>query len=112
MLAVVFAFEKFRTYLVGSKCIVYTDHAALRHLFAKKEAKPRLIRWVLLLPEFDLEIYDRKGMENQVADHLSRLETPEQEQGDISAEFSDEKIFVIQSLHAPCSCSDISKHDK
>ena len=101
MLAVVFAFEKFRPYLVGSKCIVYTDHAVLRHLFATKEAKPRLIRWVLLLQELDLEIYDQKGMENQVADHLSHLETSEQEQGDISAEFLNENFFIIQSLHAP-----------
>ena len=49
MLAIVFAFEKFRSYLVGSKVIVYTDHAALRHLMAKKDAKPRLLRWILLL---------------------------------------------------------------
>ncbi|XP_031277994.1 uncharacterized protein LOC116136420 [Pistacia vera] len=58
LLAVVFAFEKFRSYLIGTKSVVYTDHAALRHLFAKKGAKPRLIRWVLLLQEFDLEIKD------------------------------------------------------
>ncbi|WZZ44623.1 hypothetical protein YC2023_040882 [Brassica napus] len=73
LLAVVFAFEKFRSYLVGSKVVVYTDHAALRHLLAKKEAKPRLLRWILLLQEFDLEIKDRPGVENGVADHLSRL---------------------------------------
>ncbi|KAL0742243.1 hypothetical protein Bca4012_083756 [Brassica carinata] len=73
MLAIVFAFEKFRSYLVGSKAIVYTDHAALRHLLAKKDAKPRLLRWILLLQEFDLEIRDKPGIENEVADHLSRL---------------------------------------
>ncbi|KAL0886170.1 hypothetical protein Bca101_010153 [Brassica carinata] len=73
MLAIVFAFEKFRSYLVGSKVIVYTDHAALRHLLAKKDAKPRLLRWILLLQEFDLEIRDKPGIENGVADHLSRL---------------------------------------
>ncbi|KAL0702240.1 hypothetical protein Bca4012_058362 [Brassica carinata] len=73
MLAIVFAFEKFRSYLVGSKVIVYTDHEALRHLLAKKDAKPRLLRWILLLQEFDLEIRDKPGIENGVADHLSRL---------------------------------------
>ncbi|KAL0730269.1 hypothetical protein Bca4012_026362 [Brassica carinata] len=73
MLAIVFAFEKFRRYLVGSKVIVYTDHAALRHLLAKKDAKPRLLRWILLLQEFDVEIRDKPGIENGVANHLSRL---------------------------------------
>ncbi|XP_022892004.1 uncharacterized protein LOC111406872 [Olea europaea var. sylvestris] len=61
MLAMVFAFDKFRSYLIGSKVIVYTDHSVLKYLLAKKDAKPRLIRWVLLLQEFDLEIYDKKG---------------------------------------------------
>ncbi|KAF8117977.1 hypothetical protein N665_0007s0026 [Sinapis alba] len=59
LLAIVFAFEKFKSYLVGSKLIVYTDHTVLRHLLAKKYAKPRLLRWILLLQEFDLEIKDK-----------------------------------------------------
>ncbi|CAM8921953.1 unnamed protein product [Rhodiola kirilowii] len=74
LLAVVYVFEKFRPYLVGSKTIVYTDHAAIKYLMAKKDAKPRLIRWVLLLQEFNIEIKDKKGVENVVADHLSRIE--------------------------------------
>ncbi|KAJ9535221.1 hypothetical protein OSB04_un001694 [Centaurea solstitialis] len=74
LLAVVYAIEKFQTYLVGSKVIVYSDHAALKYLMNKKDAKPRLIRWILLLQEFDIEIKDKPGSENSVADHLSRLE--------------------------------------
>ena len=63
-LAVVFACDKFRSYIVNSKVIVHTDHVALKYLMEKKNAKPRLIRWVLLLQEFDLNIVDRKGAEN------------------------------------------------
>ncbi|GJU10508.1 reverse transcriptase domain-containing protein [Tanacetum coccineum] len=76
LLAVVYAFEKFRSYLVLSKSIVYTDHSAIKYLFAKKDAKPRLMRWILLLQEFDVIIRDKKGAENLAADHLSRLENP------------------------------------
>ncbi|KAI5335268.1 hypothetical protein L3X38_025401 [Prunus dulcis] len=99
LLAVVFALEKFRSYLVGSKVIVYSDHAALRFLLTKKDAKPRLIRWILLLQEFDLEIRDKKGSENVVADHLSRLVDENHGDGQIfplKESFPDEQLFVIQ----------------
>nr|GEX01262.1 reverse transcriptase domain-containing protein [Tanacetum cinerariifolium] len=76
MLAVVYAFEKFRSYLIMNKCTVHTDHSALKYLFAKKDAKARLLRWVLLLQEFDFDVLDMKGDENLAADHLSRLEKP------------------------------------
>jgi len=73
LLAVVFAFEKFRSYLVGSKVKVYTNHATLRDIYAKKETKPRLLRWILLLQEFYMEVIGKKGIENGVIDHLSRM---------------------------------------
>nr|GEW89868.1 reverse transcriptase domain-containing protein [Tanacetum cinerariifolium] len=71
MLAVVYAFKKFRSYLIMNKSIVYTDHSALKYLFAKKDAKARLLQWVLLLQEFDFKVLDIKGAENLAADHLS-----------------------------------------
>nr|GEV25287.1 reverse transcriptase domain-containing protein [Tanacetum cinerariifolium] len=76
MLAVVYAFEKFCSYLIMNKSIVYTDHSALKYLFAKKDAKARLLRWISLLQEFDFKVIDTKGAENYVGDHLSRLENP------------------------------------
>nr|GEU60248.1 reverse transcriptase domain-containing protein [Tanacetum cinerariifolium] len=61
-----------------NKSIVYTDHSALKYLFAKKDSKARLRRWVLLLQEFTFKVIDTKGAENVAADHLSRLENPHQ----------------------------------
>ncbi|CAN6552358.1 unnamed protein product [Malus baccata var. baccata] len=97
LLAVVFALDKFRSYLIGTKVIVFTDHAALKYLFTKKEAKPRLIRWMLLLQEFDIEIKDKKGSDNVVADHLSRL-VHEEEVLPISETFPDKQLLSIQAL--------------
>ncbi|GKF93977.1 reverse transcriptase domain-containing protein [Tanacetum coccineum] len=76
MLATVYAFEKFRSYIIMNKSVVYTDHSTLKYLFNKKDAKARLLRWVLLLQEFDFKVIDTKGSENYAADHLSRLENP------------------------------------
>ena len=72
-LAVVYALDKFRAYLIGADIIIFTDHSALKYLLSKQNAKARLIRWVLLLQVFNLQIRDKKGVENVVIDHLSRL---------------------------------------
>ncbi|CAN6697997.1 unnamed protein product [Malus baccata var. baccata] len=95
LLAVVFALDKFRSYLIGTKVIVFTDHAALKYLVSKKETKPRLIRWILLLQEFDIEIQDKKGSENKVADHLSRMMHNE-ESLPIAETFPDEQLMSIK----------------
>nr|GEW65641.1 hypothetical protein [Tanacetum cinerariifolium] len=71
-------FENIWSYLIMNKSIVYTDHSALKYLFAKKDSKLRLLRWVLLLQEFTFKVIDTKGAENLAADHLSRLENPYQ----------------------------------
>nr|GEW88651.1 hypothetical protein CTI12_AA501300 [Tanacetum cinerariifolium] len=78
MLAVVYAFKKFWSYLIMNKSIVYTDHYALKYLFAKKDSKERLLRWVLLLQESTFKVIDTKGAENMATDYLSRLKNPHQ----------------------------------
>nr|GEX14830.1 reverse transcriptase domain-containing protein [Tanacetum cinerariifolium] len=76
MLAVVYTFENFCSYLIMNKSIVYTNHSALKYLFAKKDSKARLLRWILLFQEFDFKVVDTKGAKNYAADHLSRLKNP------------------------------------
>ncbi|CAN6547390.1 unnamed protein product [Malus baccata var. baccata] len=108
LLAVVFALDKFRSYLIGTKVIVFTDHAALKYLLTKKEAKPRLIRWILLLQEFDIEIRDKKGSENVVADHLSRM-VHNEEFVPILETFPDEQLLSIKWVEARATRTNDSK---
>ena len=104
LLAVGYALEKFRPYILGRKITIYTDHVALKYLLSKKEAKPRLIRSTLLLQEFDLEIKDKKGSENSLADHLSCLHISGG--GKIDDTFPHDHLLAISS-HAPWHVMDI-----
>ena len=99
-LVVVFALEKFRSYIVGSPVTIFTDHAALKYMLSKQDTKPRLTRWILLCQEFNLTIKDRKGVENVVADHLSRLISESSSHGvPIGDSFPDEQLFAL--VHCP-----------
>ena len=95
-----FTCEKFRSYIVDSKVTIHSDHAAIKYLMEKKDAKPRLIRWVLLLQEFDLHVVDRKGADNPVADNLSRLENVLDDPLPIDDSFPVEKLYVIRTSHS------------
>nr|GEW54942.1 reverse transcriptase domain-containing protein [Tanacetum cinerariifolium] len=101
MLAVVYAFENFRSYLILNKSIVYTDHFALKYLFLKKDSKARLLRWVLLLHEFTFKVVDTKGAENLAADHLSRLENPHQ---NVLYPKEINESFPLETLNLVSSC--------
>ena len=95
-MAIVFALDKFRAYLVGSSIVVFTDHYALKYLLTKQDAKARLIRWILLLQEFNLQIKDKKGVENVVADHLSRLVIAHDSHGlPINDDFPEESLMSV-----------------
>jgi len=82
--------------------IVFTDHTVLKHLLAKNDIKPRLIRWILLLQEFDVEVKDRKDSEILVADHLFRIFI-EYTNGLVgfSDHFSDEQLFAVSHASLP-----------
>ncbi|WJZ95129.1 hypothetical protein VitviT2T_013920 [Vitis vinifera] len=97
LLAMVFALDKFHAYLVGSFIIAFTDHSTLKYLLTKQDAKARLIRWILLLQEFDLQIRDKKRVENVVADHLSRLAiTHNSHVLPINDDFPEESLMLLE----------------
>ena len=112
LLAIVFALDKFHSYLVGAWIIIYTDHAAIRYLLSKKDAKPRLLRWILLLQEFDLEIKDKKGTENVVADHLSRIEGIKPDHVPINDDFPYERLVALLELDSVITEYPVTYEDK
>ena len=94
----VYDLDKFCAYLVGSDIIIFTDHSALKYLLTKKNSKARLIIWVLLLQEFNLQIRDKKGVENVVADHLSRLKISHNTHNPpINDEFPKESLLLVEN---------------
>ena len=99
-LVVVFALEKFRSYIVGSPVTIFTDHATLKYLLSKQDTKPCFTRWILLCQEFNLTIKDKKGVEHVVADHLSRLVLATTSEGlPIGDTFPDEQLCAL--VHCP-----------
>ena len=101
MLAMVFACEKFRPYILGSHVIIHTNHAAIKYLMAKKEAKQRLIRWVLLLQEFDIKIKDKKDCDNVIVDHLSLIERTTEEEEE--KEVAEKPVNVESRISTGCN---------
>ena len=77
--------------------MVFTDHSALKYLLTKQDAKARLIRWIILLQEFNLQIWDKNGVENVVANHLSRLVIAHNSHGLlINDDFPEETLMSIE----------------
>ncbi|KAL0451692.1 UNVERIFIED_CONTAM: hypothetical protein Slati_1147300 [Sesamum latifolium] len=104
LFAVIFAIEKFQPYLLLSKVIAFTDHSAFRYLLAKQDAKPRLLGWILLLQEFDLEIKYRKGSESTVAIHFSQLDrgyVEDMHDFSLRDEFTDEHLYATNAKGEP-----------
>ena len=99
LLVVVHSLNKFRHYITGYQTFVHTDHVAIKYLMNKPNVNPRIIRWFLLLQQFDLTIVDKPGKENVVADFLSRMNLTAGEEGMVDDQLRDEHLFAISSNH-------------
>ena len=112
LLDVVFALDEFCSYLVGARVIIYTDHAVIWYLLSKKDGKPRLLRWILLIQELDLEIKDKRGTENVVTDHLSRIEGIKPNHVPINDDFSYEHLVAQLELDSTITEYPVTYEDK
>eukprot|EP00253_Pinus_taeda_P013985 PITA_13985 len=97
-LVVVHSLNKFRHYITGYQTFVHTDHATIRYLMNKPDVNARIIRWLLLLQQFDLTIVDKPGKENVVADFLSRVNLTAGEEETVDDQMPDEQLFAISVL--------------
>ena len=97
-LAVVWAVKQFRAYLLGHKCVVYTDHSACTSLLSTPNPSAKLARWAMIIQELNLEIKHRSGKSNSNADALSRnpvlsdAQPPETEPADENSKASDDTL--------------------
>ena len=98
MLAIVHALNKFRHYVTRYQTFVHTEYASIKYLMNKLDFNARIIRWLLLLQQFDLNIVDKPGKDNVVADFLSRLALPTGEEGMVDDQMPDEHLFSISTL--------------
>ena len=98
LLAVVHSLNKFKHYITGYQTFGHIDHATTRYLMNKPDVNARIIRWLLLLQQFDMTIIDKLGKENVVADFLSRVNFPTGEEGMVDDQMLDEHLFSISVL--------------
>lgn len=80
---------------------MYANHATIRHLLSKKDVKPRLIRWILVLQKFDMDICDKKWTKNMVVDHLSRINGVKTEDFPLDDSFPDHKLIAFIRAKEP-----------
>ena len=82
--------------MLGYHVKIFTGHSAIKYILRKQNEKARLVRWSLLLQEFDYTIIDKKGSDNLVADHLSRIDPSQLEKVEENSDFPDEHLFAIR----------------
>ena len=93
----VYSLQKFCHYLLGGKFKFFTDHSALKYLVNKPVLEGRICRWLLLFQEFTFEVIFEPDRLNVGPDHLSRLETGENE-GSLDDQLPDVDLFRVEAV--------------